>query len=46
MTPTDPAILLVIPVVMLVLVALAAPMEHTERGRRLADRLGTWLFDR
>lgn len=46
MTPSDPAILFVVPVGMLVLVAIAAPIENTARGRRLADRLGLWLFGR
>ena len=42
MTPTDPAILLVVPLVMLLMVALAAPLEGTETGRRITD----WILER
>ena len=38
------SILLLVPLWLLLLVALAAPMEHTEIGRRIADGLLARIF--
>lgn len=38
-TPSDPAILLLIPVTLLLMVALAWPLENTQTGRDLMDYL-------
>lgn len=42
MTPTDPWILAVVPVILLLMVAIAAPLENTETGRRFCD----WILER
>lgn len=36
-------LLLSVPAFMLLLVAIAAPLENTARGRRLTNRLIDWL---
>lgn len=43
MTPQDPGILLLIPIALLIMVLVAWPLEETETGRAIMDRLYRWI---
>lgn len=44
MTPTDPGILLLVPIVLLLMCAGVLPLEYTERGRRWSERIIDWIL--